>query len=110
VVNDKRATKSLWSQSAERLEDFDEEIYRGGSMTDQELFLLTHPEEWPHGVQLPVVKRGGNPVRHPKDAGIVLSTNLQKVWTDVYLGDGPLEGVPLYYNSPEHLLTEWEID
>lgn len=79
-------------------------------MTDQELYQLTHPVEWPHGMQLPVIRRGGNAVRNQKDAGIVISNNLFCVWTDVYLGDDPFEGTPVYYKSPEHLLSEWEID
>jgi hypothetical protein len=77
---------------------------------EQALYLLTHPEEWPHGMQLPVIRRGGNPVRNQKDAGIVLNNNLLCVWTDVYLGDDPFSGVPLYYTSPEQLLSEWAID
>jgi hypothetical protein len=79
-------------------------------MTDQELYQLTHPEEWPHGMQLPVLRRGGNPVRNRKDAGIVLNFNTRCVWTNVYLGDDPFDGTPLYYRSPEELLTEWKID
>jgi hypothetical protein len=31
-------------------------------MTDQEWYLLTYPEQWPHKGQLPVIRRGGNPV------------------------------------------------
>jgi hypothetical protein len=77
---------------------------------EQALYVLTHPEEWPHGMQLPVTRRGGKPVWHRKDAGIVLNNNLTCVWTDVYLGDDPLEGKPKDYRSPEHLLSEWEID
>ena len=79
-------------------------------MIDKDLYLLTHPKKWPHGIQLPVMRRDGNPVRNRKDAGIILSNNLCRVWTDVYLGDDPFEGVPVKYTSPEHLLTEWKID
>lgn len=79
-------------------------------MTDQELYQLTHPEEWPHGMQLPVIRREGNPMRMRKDAGIVLRNNLYWVWTDVYLGDDPFEGKPEDYRSPEQLLSEWRID
>ena len=79
-------------------------------MTDPNLFLLTHPEKWPHGNQLPVIRRGGDPIHNRKDAGIVMNYNLCRVWTDVYLGEQDPEGDPLDYPSPEALLSEWEID
>lgn len=79
-------------------------------MKDQDLYLLTHLEKWPHGMQLPVMRRGGDPVRNVKDAGIVLNNNLKCVWSNVYLGDDTFKGTPLYYKCPEHLFTEWEID
>jgi hypothetical protein len=83
----------------------------GVNMTEAELELLYHPEKWPHGVQLPVLRRGGNPVRNKKDAGIVMADDLCRVWTDIYLGDrNPREGEPVEYESPEALLSEWEID
>jgi hypothetical protein len=79
-------------------------------MTD-ELNLLYHSGKWPHGNQLPVCRKGGNPVRNKKDVGVVLADDLCRVWTDMYLGDrDPREGEPVEYNSPEHLLSEWEID
>lgn len=77
---------------------------------EQTLCFLTHPEKWPHGMQLPVIRKGGNPMLMQKDAGIVSSTNLCRVWTDVYLGDDPWEGKPEDYRSPEQLLSEWRID
>jgi hypothetical protein len=80
-------------------------------MTDQELFLLTHPEEWPHQGQLPVNSRGGNVIWNKKDAGIVMENNLCHVWSGIYLGHlNPWEGKPEDYPSPEALLSEWEID
>lgn len=79
-------------------------------MTDKELYQLTHPETWPHGNQLPVIRRGGKPVWNRKDAGIVMKDNLCRVWADVYLGEKNPEGTSGDYRSPEHLLSEWEID
>jgi hypothetical protein len=40
-------------------------------MTDPNLYLLTHPENWPHKGLLPVIRRGGNIVYNKKDAGII---------------------------------------
>ena len=80
-------------------------------MIYNELDLLTHPEKWPHGDQLPLVRRGGNPVRNIKDAGIVMMGNLCRVWTGVYLGDAnPTKGVPIEYETSEKLLEQWAID
>jgi hypothetical protein len=84
---------------------------RGRNMTEKELELLTHPERWPHGDQLPLARRGGNVIYNQKDAGIVMIDDLCRVWTNVYIGEGnPRKGIPEEYNSPEHLLSEWEID
>jgi hypothetical protein len=66
-------------------------------MTDKELYQLTHPETWPHKRQLPVVRRDGDPIRNRKDAGIVMDTNLYRVWSDVYLGEENPEGTPEDY-------------
>jgi hypothetical protein len=78
---------------------------------EQALYLLTHPEEWPHGSQLPVIRRGGKPVWNRMDCGIVLENNFCRVWIDVHLGVGdPKDGIPRDYPSPEALLAEWEID
>ena len=78
---------------------------------EQALYLLTHPEEWPHGDQLPVARRGGNVIWNQEDAGIVLFDDLCRVWTKVYIGEGnPRNGIAIEYNSPEHLLSEWAID
>jgi hypothetical protein len=80
-------------------------------MTIAELYLLTHPDKWPHGDQLPLVRRDGNPIRNKKDAGIVTKGNLCRVWTGVYLGEcDPRKGVPVRYGTLEELLTEWAID
>jgi hypothetical protein len=80
-------------------------------MTDGELDLLTHPDEWPHEVLLPLSRRGGNVIWNKGDAGIVMDDNLCCVWIGVYIGEAdPRTGIPLYYTSPEHLLSEWEID
>jgi hypothetical protein len=76
-----------------------------------ELDLFIHPERWPHEGLLPVVRRGGNPIYCSKDAGIVMSNNLCRVWTDVYLGDtNPEEGIPVDYMTTEELLKDWSID
>jgi hypothetical protein len=80
-------------------------------MTDKELYLLTHPENWPHEGQLPVVRRGGDVIYHMEHAGIVMGNNLCRVWSGVYLGClNPWEGKSEDYQSPEALLSEWEID
>ena len=80
-------------------------------MTIEELYLLTHPDKWPHEGQLPLVRRGGNPVRNVRDAGIVMIGNLCRVWTGVYLGDAnPTHGVPIEYETLEKLLKQWAID
>jgi hypothetical protein len=78
---------------------------------EQALYQLTHHEEWLHENQLPVVRRGGNPVWDVRDAGIVVDDNLCRVWVGNYLGDcDPKEGEPVGYPSPEALLAEWAID
>jgi hypothetical protein len=77
---------------------------------EQALSLLTHPEEWPHGDQLPVIRRSGNPVFNRKYAGVVMNDNLCLVWAGIYLGDSILDAIPVKYRSPEELLSEWEID
>ncbi len=80
-------------------------------MTGKELYVLTHPEQWPHKFALPVIRKDGDPIRDKKDAGIVMDDDFCRVWTGVYFGDGdPMEGNPLDYSSPEALLKEWEID
>jgi hypothetical protein len=56
-------------------------------MTDGELALLTHPDEWPHEALLPLSRRGGNVVYNKEDAGIVMDDNLCCVWTGVYIGE-----------------------
>jgi hypothetical protein len=48
-------------------------------MTDPHLYLLTHPENWPHKGLLPVIRSGGNPVYKIEDAGIVMNNNLCRV-------------------------------
>jgi hypothetical protein len=87
-------------------------------MNDNELYVLTHPEQWPLGDQLPVLRRGVNVV-YEKDAsivlkpwaGIVMSNNLCRVWQGVFLGDAnPTTGVPVEYDTPEELLKQWTID
>ncbi len=76
-----------------------------------ELDLFTHPERWPHEGLLPVVRRGGDPIYCSEDAGIVMSNNLCRVWTDVYLGlTNPEEGIPVDYMTSEELLKDWSID
>jgi hypothetical protein len=80
-------------------------------MTDPNLYLLTHPEKWPHKGLLPVIRRGGNPVYKIEDAGIVMNNNLCRVWSDVYIGYlNPWEGKPEDYISSEKLLEYWSID
>jgi hypothetical protein len=81
------------------------------NMTIEELYLLTHPDKWPYEEQLPLVRRGGNPVYCLDDTGIVTSDNLCRVWMNVLLGrDSPLHGIPLNYKTPEELLKQWAID
>ena len=80
-------------------------------MTIEESYILTHPEKWPHGGQLTLIRRGGNPVWNVNDAGIVMTGNLCRVWTGVYLGDtNPTKGVPVEYETLEKLLEQWAID
>jgi hypothetical protein len=80
-------------------------------MIIEELYLLTHPDKWPHKGQLPLVRRDGNPIRNKKDAGIVMKGNLCRVWTGVYLGDtNPTQGAPIEYETLEKLLKQWTID
>jgi hypothetical protein len=77
------------------------------TMTDPNLYLLTHPENWPHKGQLPVTRRGGNPVYRIADAGIVMENNLCRVWSGVYIGYlNPWED----YATSEKLLEDWNID
>jgi hypothetical protein len=81
------------------------------SCKDKELHQLTHPDEWPIEGLLPLARRGGNIVYNVQDVGIIMEDNLCCVWTGIYLGDGdPRDGKPEYYKSPEHVLSEWEID
>ena len=79
-------------------------------MIDPNLYLLTHPEKWPHGNQLPVTRRGSDPIHNRKDAGIVMNYNLCRVWTEVFLGENPEEGIPVDYMTSEGLLEDWSID
>jgi hypothetical protein len=81
------------------------------NMTNEELYILTHPDKWPHKGQLPLVRREGNPVRNKEDVGIVMKGNLCRVWTGVYLGDtNPTHGTPIEYETLEKLLKRWTID
>jgi hypothetical protein len=82
----------------------------GGSLTDKEYYLLTHPEAWPDRCWLPVVRRGGNAIYHQEDAGIVGRLNVCRVFAGVYLGGSIRDATMLDYPSPEALLAEWEID
>lgn len=78
---------------------------------EEELELLYHPEKWPHGDQLPVIRRGGRSIYNVNDAGIVTIDDLCRVWVGIYLGTArPQEGCPAEYESPEKLLVEWAID
>jgi hypothetical protein len=52
-------------------------------MTNKDLYLLAHPEKCPHGMQLPVMKKGGNPIQNQKEAGIVLSHNLCRTYAAI---------------------------
>jgi len=80
-------------------------------MTDSNLYFLTHPENWPHKGQLPVIRRGGNPVYRIDDAGIVMESNLCRVWSGVYIGYlNPWERCPEDYAISEKLLEDWSID
>jgi hypothetical protein len=87
-------------------------------MTDNELYYLTHPDTWPLGNQLPVLRRGRNVVfdRHATTAlkpwaGMVLSDNFCRVWQGSFLGGAdPTKGVPVEYDTPEELLKHWAID
>ena len=75
-----------------------------------QLELLTDPEKWVHEY-LPMIRRGGNPIYKIEDAGLVMSNNVCRVWSGVYLGYlNPWEGKPEDYGSPVALLSEWEID
>ncbi len=78
-------------------------------MTDQELHLLIHPDEWPYK-ELPVARRGGDPINNQKDAGVVARFNLCRVWSEIYLGDSLTLARPIDYLSPEALLSEWKIN
>jgi hypothetical protein len=77
---------------------------------EQAFYLLTHCEKWPQGKYLPVVRRGGNPVRNIHDAGVVRRDNIRRVYTGIYLGDELKDAIPLDYLCPEDLLFEWKID
>jgi hypothetical protein len=79
-------------------------------MINTELDLFTHPERWPHAGLLPVVRRGGDPIYCSEDVGIVISNNLCRVWTEVFLGENPEEGIPVDYMTSEELLEDWSID
>lgn len=75
-----------------------------------QLELLTDPEKWIHAY-LPMIRRGGNPIYKIEDAGLVMSNNICRVWSGVYLGYlNPWEGKPEDYESPEKLLEEWDVD
>jgi hypothetical protein len=50
-----------------------------------EFYLFTHPEDWPHDGLLPVIRRGGDPIYCSEDVGVVMSNNLCRVWTEVFL-------------------------
>ena len=41
-------------------------------MTDPNLYLLTHPEKWPHRSLLPLCRRSGNIIYNKRDAGIIV--------------------------------------
>src|SRR5205823_4067709 len=69
-------------------------------MTDPNLHLLTHPENWFHKGLLPVIRRRGNSVYNKTDVGIIMEDDLCCVWTGNYLG----ECDPLPFKSFE----EWE--
>jgi hypothetical protein len=70
------------------------------NMTIEELYILTHPDKWPHKGQLPLVR-----------PGIVMIGNLCRVWTGVYLGEhSPTHGAPIEYETLEKLLKQWTID
>lgn len=80
-------------------------------MTDHALHLLTHPQAWPHKGQLPVTRRGGNPIFRIEDAGIVMANNLCRVWSGVYLGYlNSWEGKSEDYMTSEELLKARSID
>ena len=79
-------------------------------MISTELDLFIHPERWPHDGLLPVVRRGGDPIYCAEDAGIVVINNLCRVWTEVFLGENPEEGIPVDYMTSEGLLEDWSID
>ena len=79
-------------------------------MISTELDLFIHPERWPHDGLLPVVRRGGDPIYCSEDVGIVVSNNLCRVWTEVFLGESPEEGIPVDYMTFEELLKDWSID
>ncbi len=80
-------------------------------MTDPNLYLLTHPENWSHKGLLPVIRRGGNSVYNKTDAGIIMEDDLCCVWTGDYLGEcDPRKGVPKRYATLEEVVTEWAID
>jgi hypothetical protein len=79
-------------------------------MTDKELYLLTHPEEWPYEGVLPVTRRGGDPIYNEKDCGVVIASKINIVFANAYVGE-PLEDFEVMeYPSPEALLSEWKID
>jgi hypothetical protein len=80
------------------------------NMMSAELYLFIHPERWPHKGLLLVIRRGGDPIYCSKDVGIVMSNNLCRVWTEVFLGEDPEEGIPVDYMTSEELLKDWSID
>ena len=80
-------------------------------MTDPNLYLLTHPENWPHKGLLPVIRHRGNSVYNKTDAGIIMEDDLRCVWTGNYVGEcDPRNGVPERYGTLGEVLTEWAID
>jgi hypothetical protein len=81
-------------------------------LQSEEFELLTDPERWPYAGILPVIRRGGNPIRCAGDRGIVSADDLRTVISGVTLGEPEEEERTLheYYSSPEALLKEWSID
>jgi hypothetical protein len=80
-------------------------------MTDPNLYLLSHPEKWPHSGLLPLSHGNGNIIHCKRDAGIVMEGDLYCVWTGYSLGEiDPRNGMLERYKTPEELLTEWAID
>ncbi len=49
-------------------------------MTDKELYLLTHPEEWTYEGVLTVTRRGGDPICNKRDCGVVFASKITIVF------------------------------